>query len=263
MRKLFFLILLIHLTHAHAQDVEMKLNGIYLGKNIYVQNPPVDTSGHFCVTKVVVNGEQIHFENSSAFVVQLDSLHLKNGDSLQVSIFHSHGCMPKILNNDDDIPLGTVDFISIEADSNGLVRWKTKNELHRLPFVIESFQWNKWVKVGEVDGKGGSDLNDYSFQIPYPHSGENKIRVKQVSISGIPRISHSTTFTSKVRKVKILDIHCGLAEVNFNENTMWELYDHYGNLLKIGPGNVIDMKSLPQGGYFVNYDNETAGEVYK
>lgn len=70
----------------------------------------------------------------------------------------------------------------------------SKNEINNLTYTIEQFRWNKWIKVGEVDGKGGIQENTYSFQTQ-PHSGLNKFRVKQVA-SGKPRISQAAEFIS-------------------------------------------------------------------
>ncbi len=44
--------------------------------------------------------------------------------------------------------------------------------------------------------------------------------------------------------------------------TMYEIYDQYGNIVKKGYGSKIDVSNLPKGGYFLNYDNKM-GEFIK
>jgi hypothetical protein len=75
------------------------LNGIYTGKNLYVQNPFSDFGG-FCITaKPVVNGNvSTALIHSSAFEIRLSDYNFKNGDSVHIVITHDDNCLPEILN---------------------------------------------------------------------------------------------------------------------------------------------------------------------
>jgi hypothetical protein len=44
--------------------------------------------------------------------------------------------------------------------------------------------------------------------------------------------------------------------------TMYEIYDQYGNIVKKGFGSKLDVSNLPKGAYFLNYDNKM-GEFVK
>ena len=48
--------------------------------------------------------------------------------------------------------------------------------------------------------------------------------------------------------------------LDFSDNTLYEIFDTYGNLVKKGYGQVINIENLSKGLYYVNYDN-TSGEV--
>src|SRR4051812_25726423 len=110
-----------------SQESVMDLNGRYEGKNIYVQNPFADRNGYYCVTKVLVNGKPTSDTiNASAFSVNLQLLHLKKGDSVHLQIFHHPDCKPKILQDFYD-PKSVYEIVSIQIDSGGILRWKTKN----------------------------------------------------------------------------------------------------------------------------------------
>ena len=45
--------------------------------------------------------------------------------------------------------------------------------------------------------------------------------------------------------------------------TMYEIYDQYGNVVKRGFGSSIDATNLTKGGYFLNYDNKMAEFIKK
>jgi hypothetical protein len=44
--------------------------------------------------------------------------------------------------------------------------------------------------------------------------------------------------------------------------TMYEIYDQYGNIVKKGFGTKVDVSNLPKGAYFINFDN-SMGEFTK
>ncbi|HLC83064.1 MAG TPA: hypothetical protein VJI69_04475 [Bacteroidia bacterium] len=234
---------------------KIELEGTYQGKNIYVQNPADATGAFNCTEKILVNGKEVSFKSTSAYEIRLDSLGLKIGDSIIIEIFHKPNCKPKVL-NDNSSPKITFEIVSISVDSAAVLHWTSKNEIGKFTFKIEQYRWNKWVKIAEVDGIGGMQENAYSFQTK-PHSGKNKFRVKQVA-SGNPRISQTVDFESPELGIKILGNQNKLSDkIEFNKETMYELYDRGGNIIKKGDGKTIDLKGLERHFYYLNYDNKT------
>lgn len=258
MKKGFLLLLVFTLSiWGFAQKIE--LEGTYQGKNIYVQNPYDNDGKGFCTKKVLVNGKEILVSNTSTYEIKLDSIGFKQDDTIKIEIFHKVDCKPKVITQ-NYTPKGNFDLVSISVDSSAILHWVGKNEINKLTYIIEQFRWNKWIKVGEVDGKGGIQENAYSFQTK-PHSGKNQFRVKQVA-SGKPRISKSAEFENPDLKIKIVNHSINDNQLQFTKETMYELYDIEGNLIKKGTAKSIDMKGLKRGHYFINYDNET-GEIDK
>jgi hypothetical protein len=49
--------------------------------------------------------------------------------------------------------------------------------------------------------------------------------------------------------------------ITFSANTLYEIYDQYGNIVKRGYGNSIDVSTLKKDMYYLNYDNKT-GETF-
>lgn len=245
------------------------LEGNYQGKPLYVQNPFGPGGVGFCVTEVRVNGNITTDEtNSSAFEIDLRSQKLNIGDKLEIKIVHKDGCKPKVLNPEVLKPRSSFEITSMAVDKDGIFKWSTKSESGKLTYVIEQFRWNKWVRVGEVEGNGTSGANDYSFKIT-PHSGKNQFRVRQTDYSGQPRLSKSVDFVSTLPESDFGPVKTS-KEITFFQKgktdklieTLFEIYDQYGNIVKKGFGSKVDVSNLPKGPYFINYDNRM-GEFSK
>jgi len=252
-----------------AQSNVIILEGNYQGKVVYVQNPFAPGGVGFCVTEVKVNGNITTDEtNSSAFEIDLKPHKLNIGDKVEIKIFHKEGCKPKILNPEVLKPKSTFEVIAISTDNEGTFKWTTKSETGKLTFFVEQFRWNKWVKVGEVEGVGTPQSNEYAFKIS-PHSGKNMVRVRQTDYSGTPRLSKSVDFLSEVPETDFAPLKAS-KDINFfvkgnagkAVETMYEIYDQYGNIVKKGSGIKVDVSNLPKGPYFINYDNKM-GEFVK
>ena len=237
----------------------LSIEGSYQGKNLYVQNPMDDEGFGYCATKVTVNGDIMPGgTNMGAFEIDFSMFNIAIGEPVFIVIEHNDGCKPKILNPEVLLPRSTFKVSSITVSNNGVLVWKTTEERGKLPYTIEQYRWNKWVSVGEVQGKGNVGSNVYEFQVA-PHSGENKIRVVQVDHSGAKRASDEVKFKSNVGIVmksptKVKNI------INFTSNgkpveTRYEIFDAYGSIVKKGVGSSVNCENLIKGIYYINYDN--------
>lgn len=241
--------------------VPLSIQGTYQGKNLYVQNPEDPDGFGFCATKVTVNGDIMPGGVAqSAFEIDFSFFNVEIGEPVFIVIEHNDGCVPKILNKEVLLPRSTFNTVSISCSSAGKLTWCTTNEQGKLPFQIEQYRWNKWVKIGEVDGKGTSGQNCYEFEVD-AHSGENTVRVVQIDHSGTKRTSKEVKFKSSVpivekNPVKVRDV------INFTANgkpieTKYEIFDAYGNIVKKGVGSSVPCSNLVKGAYFLNFDNKT------
>ena len=238
------------------------LEGNYQGRNIFVQNPFVASGVGFCVSEVTVNGEVTTDEiNSNAFEIDLKNFSLKIGDKLEVKIKHKDDCKPKVINPEVLKPKSTFEVVSMQIDNDGTLKWSTKGETGKLPYVVEQFRWNKWVKVGEIDGIGTDKLNDYNFKVS-PHSGKNKFRVKQVDYTGQPRLSKTVDFISTLPEITFSPVKV-TKEITFSAETMYEIYDQYGNVVKKGYGKTIDASNLLKGAYYLDWDDKMGDFIKK
>lgn len=245
------------------------VEGNYQGKVLYVQNPFGPGGVGFCVTEVKVNNNITTDEtNSSAFEIDLKAHKLNPGDKVEVRIAHKDGCKPRVLNPEVLKPRSTYEIVSMSAEKDGTLRWTTKSETGKLPFIVEQFRWNKWIKVGEVEGAGTPSTHEYSFKVA-PHSGKNQLRVRQVDYSGQPRVSRTVDFIGESPEIEYTPQKTS-KEINFLTKgkqpsaieTMYEIYDQYGNIVKKGYGSKVDVSNLPRGSYYLNFDNKM-GEFTK
>lgn len=230
------------------------LEGKYQNKNLYVQNGFASGGVGFCAKEIKVNGRITSDEtNSTSFEIDLSALPLQYGDDVVIEIFHTNDCSPKVLNADDLRPLPTFEMLMMNISSNGLFTWRTEKETGPLPYIIEQFKWNKWVKVGEVQGIGSEGQHDYSFQLSM-HSGENKYRVRQKGYQSIPKVSKTFTVRSNIGEPSFA-MPKDKSKVDFSTETAYEIYDEYGEIVRKGFNKHINTKNLKKGNYYLCYDN--------
>jgi len=258
MRFILSLFLLFPLCLSAQDTTRIILEGKYQGQDLYVQNPV--RLGGFCIEKILINKTEYSFEPSAALAIELKGLNFKIGDSLRVEIFHHNDCAPKILQPFHVTPISTFNIKEMNVTAEGLLTWTTENESNKLPYTIEQYMWNKWVKVGEVEGKGSANHNEYSFQL-IPHSGENKVRVNQI-LNGRPNVSPAKNFTFNKEEISYqLDAKKRL--ITFSDETHYELHDEGGNVLKKGYGKEIQFNDSKYKRYYLNYDNQSAILILK
>ncbi len=134
------------------------------------------------------------------------------------------------------------------------------NETGKWPYVIEQFRWNKWVEVGEFEGKGNPEKNDYEIQLTTVHNGQNRFRVKQKDHRSKPRYSFEAKLNSPLPDVTFQpgDGKKATDAINFSDDTLYEIYNGYGNIVAKGVGKRVDVSGMEKGTYYLNYGTQTA-----
>ncbi len=256
-RKVLFLALIFMLTAPFAFGGNIVLEGIYQGKNLYVMNPFAGDGVGFCVSKVTVNDQVTTDEiNSSAFEIDLSVFEFEVGEKLIINIEYKDNCKPKVLNPEVLKARSTFNIQSMRVDNKAQkLNWTTTNEKGSLPFYVEQFRWNKWIRLGTVQGKGTPGKNEYSFKV-LVHSGLNKYRVRQRDFTGKDNLSRPTPYRSQKDPVTY-EPRKPDDKITFSAETLYEIYDLYGVRKRKGFGKEIDVKDLPKGEYFLNYDAQS------
>jgi hypothetical protein len=253
MKNIFLLFFVFAGLSTFSESNVLLVEGKYQNKNVFVQNGFNNSGVGFCAYEVKVNGQVTSDEvNSSAFEVDLAPFKFNIGDKVTIEIKHKDGCIPKVLNPEVLKPKPTFDILDLTVNNEGILNWTSKNEMGSLPYVIEQYKWNKWVFVGEVNGQGTPATHSYSFKI-IPHSGENKFRLKQTGFGSAPRYSNPVTFNSLMEKPNF-QIAKDSKSITFSSETAYEVYDFYGNVVKKGYANTLDISNLNKGKYYLCYD---------
>lgn len=239
---------------------DLSIEGHYQGKNLYVQSPESEDGFGYCVNRVTVNGSpSSHTVQASAFQVDMSEFDIKIGDKVLVVFEHEEGCKPKLLNPEVLLPKSTFVLDEISCKPDGTLTWVTTGESGALTYQIEQYKWNKWVVVGETNGIGNENPNEYLFNLS-PHSGENKVRVSQTDNTGKKRVSKEVIFESEnVLEPEMKDVNG--ESISFVSNgteviTKYEIFDAYGNIVKKGMNSSVNCSNLKKGLYHVNYDNK-------
>jgi len=260
MKKSLFAIVLLCVT-SFAFAGEINLSGIYQGKNVNVYNPFASTGVGFCVYEVQVNdGVTTDEVNASAFEIDLSVYGFKIGSEVRITIKHKGNCRPKVLNPEVLRAKSTYRISSMKVGRDMILRWTTSGESGSLPFIVEQYRWNKWVKIGVVKGKGTPGSNSYELPVE-PHSGENEFRVKQVDYSKTPNYSRSVKYRNYDPEVSYVPEKKVSTSITFSRETAYEVYDPYGQLIEKGFGKTVDvsaLKAYKKMLYTLLYDNKIA-----
>ena len=251
-----------NLYFSQGNESSIVIEGHYQGKNLYVQNPFSGSGVGFCVIAVYINDDVTTDQvNSSAFEIDFSNASIKQGDPVTVNIQHKLDCLPKVLNPEVLRPKSTFENSEIFVNDNKVLKWKTTNEQGKLTYIVEQYRWSKWVKIGEVDCYGKIEENNYKFSVAsHIHSGTNKFRAKQIDYTGRPKPTKSASFEDKTQPLITLINPKVKKTLDFSDNTLYEIFDTFGNLVKKGYGHIINIENLDKGLYYVNFDN-TTGEV--
>ena len=256
LRKGLLAVLFLLPTFMQAEEVII-LEANYQLRNIFVNNLIGKDGVGFCVINVFVNGEVSTDEiNQNAFEIDLSLFNLSFGDPVTVEIHYKDGCKPDVINPLALQPMATFKTEDITVNEKYIVSWTASNETGVLPYRVQQFKWNKWVTVGEVQGKGNPGKHSYSFQT-VPVSGANRFRVIQKSGDGRLKVSPEVTIQSNTAQVTY-SYDKKLKEVLFNSQTSFEVYDQYGQIIMKGYNNKVEMDGLQKGMYYINYDNTFA-----
>jgi hypothetical protein len=237
------------------------LNGVYQGKDLYVTNPPTTEGIGFCIFEVLVNGKVTSDEvNSPSFAVDLKAWNFKIGDPLEIILRCKEDCAVKVINPEVIYPNSTFEVTDIKLDQAGLLTWSTIKETASLPYNIEMFRWNKWVKVGEVQGTGAEGKGSYSFQL-YLSSGKNLVRIQQLDHKGAHFTQEQNVISSK-SPVSIKDLKIS-KQLEFSAETDYEVYSEFGEKITAGRGKTVETAKYPKGRYYVNFDDKAGVMVEK
>lgn len=153
--------------------------------------------------------------------------------------------------------ISTFEIQAFRISKDGMVSWTSVNEHGSLPYNVEQYIFDKWVKVGQVMGIGSPVPNSYSVPVILS-SGENKFRVRQKGYDKMSRFSDAVTFYSKKEPVSY-KLRSDNQMIEFTGDTYFIIYNPYGAIAKQAYGNSVDISEFAKGYYCLIYDNKLGG----
>lgn len=231
----------------------LTLQGVYQGKNLYVQNPFTGNMKDFCTNEVFVNDKLVlNSVQSSAFEIDLSFLSMN--DPVTIKIAHKDDCKPKILNPQVIKATSSFTFQALNIDSE-LVSWVTKGEKPKGRFFLEQFKNNAWTTVREMSGKENPIINNYAEKGSH-HSGLNKYRIKYLQNDGQVFYSQVAEFMSDLKPIEMYPKRV-TDKIYLSREADYEILDQYGNVISKGTKKEIDLLKASTGVYYLNVDNQT------
>lgn len=231
---------------------EYTFSGVYLGKNIYVQNPLTNEQDDFCTKAVYVN-DLLVVNNPKTSAYEIDLSYLLINEPVIIKIIHGESCKPKVINPQVIRPKNQFQFLSVYVDSNE-VRWITQSELNEGKYFLEQYMNGKWVIVEILDAKGEETTNQYQIA-PKHNLGLNRYRIKYVSGDDV-FFSQAQQFFAEITPVEVLP-DTAKEKILLSRETDYELLDAEGNPVAKGKGKEIDLVNLSAGLYYLNIENRT------
>lgn len=95
------------------------------------------------------------------------------------------------------LPVSWLKTMAVFKDGVVKILWQTASELNNMSFEIERWSNNRWLKIGEVQGSGTSNIvRNYSCSDKV-QSFYNKYRIKQIDYDG--EFSYSKVFDIEIK----------------------------------------------------------------
>ncbi len=255
MDKLFicFLItvLLFGIQPAQAQDT-LYVEGVYRGKDLYIQNPYLNVEGAFCIESVLLNGELI-MERPAVSAVKVDLSDLRIDSPVHIAIVHSSACTPRVLNSEVLEPGDSFRFIQTITDA-ATVSWVTTGEKPgRGEYVVEKWKLAGWQPIARMPAKGNLDTNQYSIAVEH-YAGDNLYRIWY--IDGKDSVmSEEMSYYSDLEPITFFPEDEVDDVISLSRPTDYQIKDFDGTVLLEGYGQDINVEALPYGEYILVIEN--------
>jgi hypothetical protein len=231
----------------------IELDGLYNGRNVYVQSP--GEGSDYCVTSIEVNGLILNdLPKQAAFEIPLDRQFLTVGDSVHIVIRHQDGCKPKVIHTAGCV-FSKKESIGHFSATDGLLSWTYQNPPPGYRWIVQQYRWDHWDSIGVV--LTDMDRTDYFFQVTSMHSGDNLFRL--IGSTGNTRngLSEELHVPGDHEPVE-MTFHKRQQYVVFSAPTYFRLVNEKGQLVKEDSSQSFQLGELPKGVYFLLYDNYSA-----
>lgn len=251
MKKLYIYCLFSCLTFSLTAQ-EITLDGVYRGKDIFVQNPYLNVEGAYCIASITVNGNLV-FENPARSAVKIDLTRFQIDSAISIVISHHPGCEPKILNPEVLNTGSSFEFIQITAD-DASISWVTTGEMPGEGiYVLEKLKIEGWEVIMQVKGKGNLDNNQYSTGVDH-YAGDNKFKLKY-RYNEDEIVSDEFEFYSDLDPITQYPEATVYDMISLSRPTDYVIKNYDGEVVLKGIGQDINVESLAYGEFILIIEN--------
>lgn len=231
---------------------QIRIDGVYRGKDLYIQNPYTNVEGSFCIAFIKVNDKRLVEEPKSS-AIRLNLSRFSINDSLHIIIKHHSVCQPKVLNPEVLNAGNEFEYLQITAD-DAAISWVTTGELPGKGwYELFKMKLDGWVPEDSVLGKGNLDNNQYSVGVRH-YAGEN--RFKLVYHYGAEQVaSDEFTFYSDQDPISYFPEGNVYDLITLSRPTDWVIKDYTGKIWLKGDGQDIVISNLPYGELILVIEN--------
>ncbi len=250
----FFVIGSLHFLYGN----EMILKGVYLGKNLYFENPVCGPDSSFSTRYVFVNNV-LKLTNPTSSTYEVDLSEYPLNSDLEIKIVYTDGYMPEAINPQVIKPKSLFNFEKLDINEDSLT-WVTAGEKGIHKFLIERRKDDNWLIVQTCDGKGAA-VNRYSMGISLD-LGENRYRVKYIDGNGKSFYSGVVSLFNNKSPVTF-STQDSSDKITLSRIAQYKVFDPDGRLLSSGKDKEIKLDSLKPGIYYLMINNRTESFVKK
>jgi hypothetical protein len=234
---------------------QLLISGIYGGQPILFSSTGINDS---CKRIIVINNTQLPDTFGDTGYLDPSQLRINKGDSITIKITSTCSAIhTSLLNTYPHYHHYTgLKPAIVSADTSGKIAWLHDPYHDSAYYTVQVFRWNKWVTLNKINADTSNGLNKYETKINL-HSGENKIQVNYWSPKKNYPVSSALIYIQTPEKEICNYLKSPKDTIYFEQETSYEIYDQYGELIKRGTGKFIDISDLKrQMFYYINYDNQ-------
>jgi hypothetical protein len=235
----------------------MQFTGYYNGKNLFIENPYIESLKERCITNVYVNSKHL-LDHPKESICEVNLSGFKVGDTLTFRVYHKDGYTP-ILVNKHEIEPNTNHFKFIKMTvTETTISWESKGESVVGKYSVEQHINGQWVTIQNVKAKGTLSVNTYSSP-SHTLSGDNKYRIKYKASGGLVVTSDEFFFHSSKTSVvfypkRVVDFIT--FESDNHREVEFTVLDNTGHPLIEGKSLLVDCRRLAVGYYIIRYENK-------
>jgi hypothetical protein len=250
--KKFSLYLIFYSSIFSAYSQELTLNGVYRGKDIFVQNPFLSSEGAFCISYISVNEQKV-IESPATSAVKIDLTGFSIDDPVSILIHHHSSCLPKVLNPEVLNAGSTFKFMQTTADEAS-ISWVTTGEMPGDGiYVLKMLKMDGWIPLFSVPGKGNLDNNQYSVGVDH-YSGDNRYRLTY-TYDGQETLSEEFTFYSDLEPITYYPDGNVYNMISLSRATDYVVKNYAGEVVLKGVGQDINVEPLAYGEFTLILEN--------